>query len=133
MLSDRPSRRYPASAFPEIQGIRLAPLGVPAALVNLSSTGVLVDCASRVLPGTVLTVEFGGTFTTPSADGRVSRCEVSGIAIDGSLRYHLGIEFKTQLALPVEIRDEDRDRGAAPGAPPLVTVSEGAGVSRNYW
>ena len=133
MLSDRPSRRYPASAFPEIQEIRLAPLGVPAALVNLSSTGVLVDCASRLLPGTVLTVEFEGTFTTPSADGRVSRCEVSGIAIDGSLRYHLGIEFKTHLALPAELRDEDRNRGEAPGAPPPASASEGAGIFRNYW
>jgi len=60
MTGEPVARRYPASAFPEILGIRLAPTGATATLVNMSATGVLVECASRPLPGAVLTVHFTG-------------------------------------------------------------------------
>jgi hypothetical protein len=53
MTSGRPARRYAAHSFPEIQGIRLVPPGAAVTLVNLSATGVLVECESRLLPGAV--------------------------------------------------------------------------------
>jgi len=113
MKSDRTTRRHLAASFPEISGVRLTPVGGDAVLVNLSSTGVLVECASRVAVGTALTVGFVGSFTPASVVSRVARCEVSGIAGDGSLRFHLGIAFDSRLAL-------DDDDTAAARAPELV-------------
>jgi hypothetical protein len=130
------ARRYPASALPEIQGIRLAPLGVAATLVNLSATGALVECASRPVPGEALTVHFQGTFNPPSIASQVVRCEVAGIAADGSLRYRLGLAFSTRIALPNEAEDDVDARAAAPSAPPLAAATPAAvavPVLRNRW
>jgi hypothetical protein len=133
MTGEPVARRYPASAFPEIQGIRLAPLGVVATLVNMSATGVLVECASRPVPGAAVTVHFKGTFNPASIEGRVVRCEVAGIAADGSLRFHLGLAFTTRLALPNEAEDEVDARAATPSAPPLAAAGVVAPVLRNRW
>ena len=46
MTGERPARRYAAATFPEIRGIRLLPSGAEATLVNLSATGVLVECTA---------------------------------------------------------------------------------------
>jgi hypothetical protein len=132
MSGARAPRRYPASAFPEIQGIRLAPLGATSTLVNLSATGILVECTEGVLLGTVLTVHFQGTFSPASIEGRVARCQVSGIAADGSLRYHLGLAFSTRLNLATEAEDRVTLPETAPLVPPVVAAA-GARVLRNRW
>jgi hypothetical protein len=133
MTGEPVARRYPASAFPEIQGIRLAPPTVGATLVNLSATGVLVECASRLLPGTVLTVHFNGTFNPASIESRLVRCEVAGIATDGSLRFYLGLAFSTRIALPNEADDDVDVREAAPPAPPVAAAAVAPPVLRNRW
>jgi len=140
MTGEPIARRYPASAFPEIQGIRLAPTGSTAALVNMSATGVLVECASRPLPGAILTVHFTGTFSPASMKSRVVRCEVAGIAADGSLRYHVGLAFNTRIALPNETEDGADASAAPPSAPPLAAAVVAAAavemvvpVLRNRW
>jgi hypothetical protein len=136
MTADRVASRYPASAFPEIEGIRLTPASVAATLVNMSATGMLVQCASRALPGSALTVHFKGTFDPASIKSRVVRCEVAGIAADGSLRYHLGLAFATRIALPNEAGDDAGAREAAPSAPLLAAAAAGAvaaPVLRNRW
>jgi hypothetical protein len=140
MTGEPVARRYPASALPEIQGIRLAPLGVAATLVNLSATGVLVECASRPVPGAVLTVHFQGTFSPALIKTRVVRCEVAGIATDGSLRYHLGLAFNTRITLPNDTEDDVDACAAAPSAPSLAAAAVAAAaadvaapVLRNRW
>ena len=139
MTGEPVARRYPASAFPEIQGIRLASSRVAATLVNLSAAGVLVECASRLLPDTVLTVYFDGTFKPASIESRVVRCEVAGIATDGSLRFRLGLAFSMRIALPNEANDNVDVRAAAPSAPPLAAPAAPAApavaapVLRNRW
>jgi len=140
MTGEPVARRYPASAFPEILGIRLAPTGATATLVNMSATGVLVECASRPLPGAVLTVHFTGTFSPASMKSRVIRCEVAGIAADGSLRYHVGLAFSTRIALPNEIEDGVDASVAAPPGPPLAAAVVAAAAAdmvapalRNRW
>ncbi len=115
MTSDGPAPRFAASSFPEIQGIRLMPGAAEATLVNLSSSGILVECSSRVLPGTVLTVEFSGGFSPESVEGRVIRCEVKGIAPEGTLRFHIGLAFTRPIALP-------GDRTALVAAPPRAAA-----------
>jgi hypothetical protein len=99
MTDELVARRYPAAEFPEIQGIWLSPPGASATLINLSATGVLVGCAARSAPGTVLTVQFKGTFKPAKIGCRVVRCEVAGIASDGSLQFQLGLAFSTRIAL----------------------------------
>jgi hypothetical protein len=118
MTGERPARRYAASSFPEIQGIRLVPSGASATLVNLSATGILVESTSRSVPGMVLTVEFAGTFSPASVEGRVIRCEVIGIGADGSLRFNIGLAFTTPIALPTGAADEPGARAPAPASSP---------------
>ena len=136
MTGDRVACRYPASAFPEIEAIRLTPSGVAATLVNMSATGLLVECSSRALPGAATTVHFKGTFDPPSIKSRVVRCEVKGIAVDSTLRYHLGLSFATRIALPNEAGNDADASEAAPSAPLLAAAAAGAMaalVLRNRW
>lgn len=136
MTSERPARRYAASMFPAIQGILLVPPGTAATLVNLSVTGVLVECEDRLLPDTVLTVEFTGTFSPASIEGRVIRCEVIGIAANGSMRYRIGLAFTTRITLPSDAADETDTRAAEPVAPPPAaagSATEWPPILRNRW
>jgi hypothetical protein len=139
MTADRVARRYPASAFPGIKEVRLTPLEVAATLVNLSATGILVECANRPPLGGLLTVHFAGTFVPATIPARVVRCEVTGIAADGSLRYHLGLAFSERIALPEEL-EADGDAQATPAAiPPAVAPAASASapastpILRNRW
>lgn len=93
MTTGQVSRQRRVARVPGITGIRLTPTGGDGTLVNLSASGVLVECESRVAPRTPITVRFIGTFSPASADGRVVRCLVAGIGKDGTIRYQIGIAF----------------------------------------
>src|SRR5206468_11015511 len=49
------SPRVPASAVPGIKGVRLSPHGTEATLMNISASGILVECVSRLRLGTAVT------------------------------------------------------------------------------
>lgn len=132
MTAEQPARRYDARSFPGIAGIRLAPTGATATLVNLSATGILVECESRVLPGAVVTVEFLGEFKPASIEGRVVRCEVIGIGVDSSVCYRIGLAFSTKIPMPNEARDGTDAPTEGPSAPPPASAG-GAPVPRNRW
>jgi hypothetical protein len=85
------------------------------------------------VPGAAVTVHFKGTFNPASIEGRAVRCEVAGIAADGSLRFHLGLAFNTRIALPNEAEDEVVARAATTSAPPLAAAAVVAPVLRNRW
>ena len=137
MTDELVARRYPAAEFPEIQGIWLSPPGAAATLINLSATGVLVGCAARLAPGTVLTVQFKGTFRPATVESRVVRCEVAGIAPDGSLQFQLGLAFSARIALAqdADVAVEDPDTAeisAADGSNvPLAIMAAAAAPPRN--
>jgi hypothetical protein len=140
MTEDRIARRYPAVEFPEIQGIWLTPLGINATLINLSATGLLVGCATRSAPGTVLTVQFKGTFKPATLESRVVRCEVAGIAADGSLQFQLGLAFGTRIALAQDADEAAGETEAVGSDVPLAIVAAAAAaprgpvpVLRNRW
>ena len=147
-MTEQPARRHPALAFPGIRGVRLAPIGADATLVNLSASGVLVECASRAVPGQPVTVQFDGTFSPATIESRVIRCQVKGIAADGTLRFHIGLAFNKRIALQADAEDRPDDRPSEPSAPqpavpdpapaPMTTPSAGAApasdaVPRNRW
>lgn len=109
----RTATRHPAATVPTITGIRLSPVGSDAHLVNISTTGILVRCATRLMAGTAVTVLFEGTFAPPPAKGTVVRCLVADIGRGAGLSYHVGIAFKESIvldqeqgSLPAEIADE---------------------------
>ena len=133
MTSERAPRRRLAASFPGISGVWLTPVGGDSKLVNLSSTGVLVECAGRVAVGTPLTVCFEGTFIPSSVASRVTRCEVSGIAGDGSLRFHLGIAFDSRIALDDDHVAAVREPAPMASVPPVTDPSTRPVLLRNRW
>jgi hypothetical protein len=128
------SRRQRASRVPEITGVRLAPIGGEAVLVNISASGVLVECGTRVASSTAVTVFFDGTFKQASAAGRVARCVVARIGADGLIRYHLGIAFNQMIDFDVPEPEVVLDQPPA-SPPPLPDAVPPAAPPevRNRW
>ena len=110
----RTATRHPAAAMPAITGVRLSPVGSGAQLVNISTTGVLVRCSSRLMPGTAVTVLFEGTFAPPPVKATVVRCLVADIGRGAGLSYHVGIAFKTTI----DIGEEPAPSAAAAAVAP---------------
>jgi hypothetical protein len=100
-----PERR-PASAVPSITGLKLMPYGNEAALVNISTTGILAESISRIPVGSPVEVAFQGSFIPKTAKGRVARCEVAVMGSDGLLRYHIAIEFDAAISFGDELPPE---------------------------
>jgi hypothetical protein len=109
----RNAPRYPASEVPSITGLRMSPHGAEASLVNISTTGLLAECAVRLKTGSTVTVQFEGTFTPSTVQGRVARCSVARVNNSGTLMYHVGLAFADAIALPAELER----RAAAAAAP----------------
>ena len=93
-----PARR-PGDAVPQITGLSFLPENTEAALLNISPTGLLAESTARFHVGRAAIVQFQGTFAPQVVNGRVARCEVAVMKADGSLRYHIAIEFDVPLAL----------------------------------
>src|SRR5438128_8542694 len=99
LMDKRSAPRIPAAKIPAITGLRLTPHDVVATLVNISVSGVLVECESRSIPGSAVVVHFEGTFSPSSVRGRVARTSVASLATDGGFRYVVGIAFDEAISL----------------------------------
>jgi hypothetical protein len=117
----RHAPRRPASKVPIITSLRLTARGTQAALVNISTSGLLAECGEALRPGSQVTVFFEGGFSPPSVEGRVARCAVASMGPNGQLRFHVGIAFTTSIALP--------DDSAAPARDPTMTTPTEAPVA----
>lgn len=104
--------RVAASDMPSITGVRLKPQGAGAKLVNISTSGMLTECTSRLKVGSTVAVLFEGTFAVPSVVGRIARCEVSAMGRDAVLRYHVAIAFNQPI--PID---------ALPGSAPVADAA----------
>jgi hypothetical protein len=117
----RSAVRIPAARLPSIDSVRLSPGDLPSTLVNISTSGVLVECASKPRPGSAVTVNFTGGFTPASVRGRVARTIVASLGKDGVLHYMIGIAFDE----PIELDDQVDEPAAAPapadGAPRVAS------------
>lgn len=128
----RSATRRPASRVPSITGLRLSPHGAEAKLVDISTTGLLAECTSRLKVGSSVAVLFEGGFIVSSAVGRIARCAVASMGRDGVLRYHVGISFNQPIALEPETEPVEPIEAAAPDSalPAAVPIPQ---VLRNRW
>jgi len=124
----RSASRIPAERVPSIEGVRLSPGDEISTLVNISTSGVLVECTSRPRPGSAVTVHFLGSFTPATVRGRVARTMVASLGKDGVLHYMVGVAFDN----PIEL---DEQLPAPPEAPQPADVPPPRPVSRlqNRW
>lgn len=138
--------RVPASQVPSIKSLRLSPHGADAKLVNISTSGLLAECSSRLKVGSTVAVLFEGTFTESTVVGRIARCEVSTMGKDGVLRYFVGIDFNKPIDLGLGAAQNPVAAGAPasqpkpvaakpePPRPRLVAVPPPApAIVRNRW
>jgi hypothetical protein len=126
-VNRRIAARRLASRVPSITGLRLSPYGGEASLVNISVSGALIRCSTRVLPGTALVVVFEGTFSPSSIKSRVARCLVADIDARGVLWYHVGVGFDNPITLEDAPVAATEPASAAPEAPRVLTPL------RNRW
>lgn len=142
LVEARNAPRLPASAVPGIKGVRLSPHGTEARLLNISASGLLVECTSRIRLGTAVTTVLEGTFSPATIEGRVARSSVANVSKKGVLQYHIGIAFNNRIAIGVPAAVEPVLAAAAtqPEAPetagttpPSQTAAPVPPVVRNRW
>ena len=83
-MSNRVAARRLAEQCPWTTGLRLSP-GGEASLVTISSTGLMVRCEKRLVPGVPVAVTFAGTAMPAVVKSCVTRCEVAGIRANGAV------------------------------------------------
>ena len=136
-VDNRHGLRLLASQVPSITGLRLSPHGAGAILVNISTTGVLAECAVRVKTGSAVTILFEGDFSPASVASRVARCAVSAMGSDGLLRYHIGIAFNAPIALDDALAREpaqvEKPPAFAESGAPAPASTPVPSVVRNRW
>ena len=99
------AHRWTAQDLSWLTGVRL-PSGSVRQLVNISNSGLLVECESALMPGSSVTFELcatGKDLWHPNADllvpARIVRSEVSKVDTD-RLRYLVAAQFQRELELP---------------------------------
>jgi hypothetical protein len=95
----RAEPRYAAAAVPSITDVKTAG-GIPLTLVNISSSGALVEGNTRIKPGERVTLVVEGLDPKLVA-GRVVRSIVTAIGGAGTLRFQTGIAFDQRIRLPL--------------------------------
>ena len=94
----RAEPRYAAADLPAITTVMLS--GEEVTLVNISSSGVLVESSTRFKPSE--RVRLGITGLEPNqVGGVIVRCMVSAISTGGKLRYESAIAFTQPVNIPV--------------------------------
>jgi PilZ domain len=98
-INRRAEPRYPPSAVPSITSVQTVS-GDVLTLVNISTSGVLVEGGARIKPGERVTLIVDG-LAPKQVSGRVVRSVVSAIGGSGSLRFQTGIAFEQPVKLPL--------------------------------
>jgi hypothetical protein len=75
------------------------PWGVDARVLNISNTGVLLECGSRVVTGSVVELDLRGPEWAFAVEARFVRSEVGNVQSLG-VKYHIAAEFKKRLEFP---------------------------------
>ena len=91
----RQSRRLSDAAEHGIRSVRIRP-GHDAAVVDVSSTGALVETSHRLMPGRVVELNLETDRDRASVRGRVVRCSVVQVRA-ATVFYRGGIAFDRHL------------------------------------
>jgi hypothetical protein len=99
------AHRWAAQDLSWLTGVRL-PSGYVRQVVNISNSGLLIECDSALMPGSSVTFELcanGNELWHPNTDlfvpARIVRSEVSKVDTD-QLRYLVAAQFQRELELP---------------------------------
>ena len=99
------ARRWTARDLSWLIGVRL-PSGYVRQVVNISNSGLLVECDSALMPGSAVTFELCANakgLWHPNTDlfvpARIVRSEVSKVDTD-QLRYLVAAQFQREVELP---------------------------------
>jgi CheY-like chemotaxis protein len=99
-VSDRRrARRRPATEVPGLWAVRL-PLGPEAKIVDISTTGVLVETSSKITPGSTLDLQVLGQNVNVRVPARMVRSEVASVDRLG-VKYRAAAAFSHELDLVV--------------------------------
>jgi len=77
---------------------RLRP-GSQVTVINVSSTGALVEGPCRLRPGGTVSVSFGLAVGGQAMKCVVTRCRVTAVGGTEGVRYQAGLAFETPLAM----------------------------------
>jgi len=98
------AHRWAAQDLSWLTGVRL-PSGYVRQVVNISNSGLLIECDSALMPGSSVTFELcanGNELWHPNTDlfvpARIVRSEVSKVT--DHLRYLVAAQFQRELELP---------------------------------
>jgi CheY-like chemotaxis protein len=95
-VSDRRrARRKQAAELPGLWAVRL-PLGPEATVVDISSTGVLVETSSKLCPGSTMDLHVLGQNIDIRVPARMVRSEVASV-------NHLGVKYRSAAAFSHEL------------------------------
>jgi hypothetical protein len=94
----RRSRRRTSADVPWLWTVKLAG-GLQVRVVDISTTGVLLETTSRLSDGSTLDLQLLGEDTNVTVPARMLRSQVA--SVDGiSVKYRVAATFAHQLALP---------------------------------
>ena len=98
----RGAQRLPACDLPWITGVRVGNVD-DAQMINVSSTGVLVQCQARLVPGQEAILQIVGVGNRFRIRGQVVRCGVADVR--GEVRYEVAVAFDPDpCPLPVSMQ-----------------------------
>jgi hypothetical protein len=100
--------------------MRVSPGGGEVSLVNLSSSGALLRCRTRMLPGTPVTLVLEGGFSPASIPSRVVRCLVIDVGTPSGLWYQVGVAFDNEIPFGDEIPEQSEMQRSVTAAEPLI-------------
>ena len=75
--------------------------GRPAAIIDVSEGGALIETDSRLLPGTLVELQLGDPAPICRATGRVVRCHVYLLS-GARIRYRGALMFSERLSIPAD-------------------------------
>jgi CheY-like chemotaxis protein len=108
--SRKRARRLPVSDVPWLSNVKLA-WGHSLRLLNISSSGVLVESGVRLSPGSTTKIQLDGTGLALTVPARVIRCRVSDVNSLG-VTYETAAMFDRPVAELIVAEEDPTDTGA---------------------
>jgi CheY-like chemotaxis protein len=101
----RRASRRPLTDIPWLKSVRL-PWGLEVGVVNISTSGILLESTSKITPGNVVDLQLiGRGLTGVSMPARLIRTDVGSVSSQG-VKYRVAAAFDRELDLGVEVAQQ---------------------------